>query len=164
MPQTFPDIDYKDMIMELSFDLQNGYVNEDSDLYIIRQREAVFVEKCEKEVLPIIDYFYFLPELKLEVKTMSVLDAKKACFEALDILSGNDVPNKEALTEAVSVLTSDLKQYTKGNNKRNEKLCKIVYTANPEVPMMIYFDDEDAADSLEIIKAKDLMDELKTCS
>lgn len=164
MPQTFPDIDYKDMIMELNFDLQNGYVKEDSELYVIRQIESVFVEKCEKEVFPVIDYFYFLPELKLEVKTMSVLDAKKVCFEALDLLSGDDVPNKESLIEAVSVLTSDLKQYTKGNNKRNEKLCKIVYTLNPEVPMMIYFDDEGASDTLEVTNAAKLMEELKSCS
>lgn len=164
MSQTFQDIDYSEMLTELNFDLQNGYATEETKLYIIRQKEAVYVEKISSEVFPIIDYFYEMPKLSMDVKTMSVLDAKQECFKALDILSGDDVPNKESLKEAVSVLISDLKQYTKGNNKRNDKLCQIVYTEEPSVPMMLYFDDVSAGDTLETVLAKDLLEELKSCS
>lgn len=164
MSQSYQDIDYSEMLTELNFDLQNGYVSEDSELYIIRQKESVYVEKISSEIFPIIDYFYSMPKLSTVVKTMTVLEAKKECFKALDILSGNDVPNKDALTEAVSVLVADLKQYTAGNNKRNDKLCQIVYTLDPEVPMMLYYDDTLAGDSLEIITANNLLSELKSCS
>lgn len=164
MPQTFENIDYSEMITELNFDLQNGYASDDTELYIIRQKNPVFVEKCSKEIFAVVDYFYAMPALSKEVSEMTILEAKKACFSAIDMLEAEDAPNKDALKEAVSLLNLDLKNYTKGNNKRNDRTCRVVFTAEPKVPMMLYFEDEEVADTLEKVTASELLSELKSCS
>lgn len=162
MPQSYPDIDYEELITELSFDLNNGYATDDSMLYVLRESESIFIENKQKEIVPVIDYFYSMPELKMDLPETTIVDAKKICFDALDKLKNSD-SNNEDMIESISMIISDLKNYTAGNKKRNDKKCKLVLTAKESIPMMLYFDDTFASNHLEQISAKDLLTELKSC-
>ena len=160
MAQKFPTIDYTDMLEDLKEDIASGYITEESTLYLVRQKEDVFVEVKGENVFPVIDYFYDKPVLKEDIASMTVADAKKLCFEVLEKLTDD---KDEAFAAAVKLLTSDLKDYTSGNNKRNERTCQVVFEEAKGVPMMIYYDDTAAADKLTSISAADLIKELEGC-
>ena len=160
MAQKFPTIDYTDMLEDLKEDIASGYITEESTLYLVRQKEDVFVEAKGENVFPVIDYFYDSPALKEDIVSMTVADAKKLCFEVLEKLTDE---KDEAFAAAVKLLTSDLKDYTAGNNKRNERLCKVVFEDKSGVPMMIYYDETDAADKITSVTASDLIKELESC-
>ena len=130
MAQKFPTIDYTDMLEDLKEDIASGYITEESTLYLVRQKEDVFVEARGENVFPVIDYFYDSPALKEDIVSMTVADAKKL---------------------------------TAGNNKRNERVCKVVLEDNSGVPMMIYYDETDAADKITSVTASDLIKELESC-
>lgn len=162
MPQSYPDIDYEDLINELSFDLSNGYAQEDSLLYVLRESESIYIENKQKEIVPVIDYFYPFPKLQDDLLVTTIVEAKKICFDALDKLRAEN-SNNEDMIESISMIISDLKDYTAGNKKRNDKKCRLVVTSGDNLPLMLYFEDTFAAASLEQITAKDLLNELKDC-
>lgn len=159
MAKTFPTIDYEDMISDLKEDMESGYISPDSTLYVIRQKTAVMCEACGQEVFPVLDYFYETPELFEELREMTVEEAKKVCFAALETLTDKN----PSLKTAVAVLAEDLKEYTAGNGKRNQRLCRIVFEKSSLAPMMIYFDDNDAGDKVLTAKVGDLLKELESC-
>ena len=41
MAQTFPTIDYEDMISDLTDDIESGYITPESTLFVIRQATSV---------------------------------------------------------------------------------------------------------------------------
>ena len=82
MSEVYPVIDYEDMIADLTDDVEGGFVKKDATLYIVRQSKPVYCEALGAEVRPVIDYFYETPALFPDVKTMTVADCKKICFEA----------------------------------------------------------------------------------
>ena len=147
-------IDYEDMIADLTDDVEGGYIKKDSMVYIVRQSEAVYCEALQEEICPVVDYFYDSPKLLPELKKMTVDDCKKICFAALD------KTDDEAMRAAVNLLIEDLKDYTKGNPKRNERICSVVFEAESLIPMMVYYDDTGAGDELELVSVADLVSEL----
>jgi len=159
MAQTFPTIDYEDMISDLNDDIESGYITPESALFVIRQATSVNCEACGKEVFPVLDYFYETPELFEDLKEMTVEEAKKICFAALETLEDKN----PSLKTAVAVLAEDLKDYTAGNGKRNSRLCRVVFEKTYLSPIMIYFDDNDAGDRIEKISAGELIEELNSC-
>ncbi|MBO4242846.1 MAG: hypothetical protein J5883_06165 [Clostridiales bacterium] len=158
MAQTFPTIDYEDMISDISEDIEAGYITLESTLYIVRQATAVNCEACGKEVFPVLEFFYETPELFEELREMTVEEAKKVCYAALETLSDED-----SLKTVVAVLAEDLKEYTAGNGKRNSRPCRMLFEKSSLAPMMIYFDDSDAGDKIEKTTAGDLLEELRSC-
>jgi hypothetical protein len=155
--EKFPRIDYEDMINDLRDDMEQGYITEDSTLYVLRQKTPVFVECISREALPVLDYFYDKPALKEELPSMTVKEAKKVCF---DIEAGTDDENLKA---AAKILIDDMNAYTKGNPKRNSRLCRMLLTEN-DLPMMVYYQDYDPADTAGKVRAGDLLAELTSCS
>ena len=155
MADTFPNIDYSDLIADLGDDMESGYIDEQSKLYLVRQLSAINVECCGKQMRPVIDYFYDKPELNMTLTCVTVNEAKKVCFAALEKI------DNEAMKANVELLTQDLKDYTAGNNKRNEKLCSLLFEKENNIPMMVYYEDSDAASEVECITAGELMSELK---
>jgi hypothetical protein len=160
MTQKYPSIDYTDMISDLKEDISSEFITEDSMLYVVRQKEEVYVEAKGENVFPVIDYFYDRPALKEDIVTMKVADAKKLCFEILEQLTDTE---DDSFAAAVKLLTEDLKSYTAGNPKRNSRSCKVLFEDNSGIPMMIYYDDTGAADKLASISAGELLKELKDC-
>ena len=79
--EKFPSIDYEDMISDLNEDMEQGYINEGSSLYILRQKTPVFVSCAECEGYPVLDYFYDRPVLKEELSCMTVKEARKLAKE-----------------------------------------------------------------------------------
>lgn len=157
MSNSYPVIDYEDMINDLTDDIEGNFIKKDAMLYIVRQKTPVYCEALGAEVRPVIDYFYETPALFPDVKTMTVADCKKICFEALSRLEDME---DEAMKAAVSLIIEDLKDYTAGNSGRNERQCKVVFEAESLVPMMVYYDDSDAGDEVESISVADLVSEL----
>lgn len=157
MPNSYPMIDYEDMINDLTDDIEGNFIKKDAMLYIVRQKTPVYCEAMGAPVRPVIDYFYETPALLPDVKTLSVADCKKLCFEALSRLEDT---GDEAMKTAVSLIIEDLKDYTAGNSGRNERICKVVFEAQSLIPMMVYYDDTDAADEVETISVADLVSEL----
>lgn len=155
--EKFPSIDYEDMISDINEDIKEGYITEDSVLYVLRQKTPVFVECISKEVLPVLDFFYDKPVLKEELSSMTVKEAKKVCF---DIEASSEHEN---LTAAVKILIDDMNSYSKGNPKRNSRPCKMILTEN-DLPMMVYYQDSDPSDDLTKITAGELLSELISCS
>lgn len=155
--EKFPSIDYEDMIDDLREDLEQGYITEDSILYVLRQKTPVFVECISKEALPVLDYFYDKPVLKEALSSMTVKEAKKVCF---DIEAAAEDDNLKA---AVKILIDDMNSYSKGNPKRNSRPCKMIVTEK-DLPMMVYYQDYDPADTLGKVRAGDLLLELTSCS
>ncbi|MCR5528307.1 MAG: hypothetical protein K6F49_03720 [Saccharofermentans sp.] len=155
--EKFPSIDYEDMISDINEDIKEGYITEDSVLYVLRQKTPVFVECISKEVLPVLDFFYDKPVLKEELSSMTVKEAKKVCF---DIEASSEDEN---LTAAVKILIDDMNSYSKGNPKRNSRPCKMILTEN-DLPMMVYYQDSDPSDDLTKITAGELLSELISCS
>ncbi len=160
MPETFPEIDYEELISSLEEDLENNYLDKESNVLIVRQKTEVICEAYGKAVYPVIDYFYDSPALIMDIKEYTVMECKKICFEALDRLSEEKF---KALKDAVSLVVEDLKDYTKGSSKRNERKCKVVFEEANNAPIMVYFDDNDAGDKVEIINVNDLLGELNAC-
>ncbi|SMC37821.1 hypothetical protein SAMN06296952_0823 [Oscillospiraceae bacterium] len=154
--EKFPCIDYKDMISDLEEDTAAGYITGDSSLYILRQKTSVFVECIDREVRPVLDYFYDKPELQEKLSSMTVKEAKKLCFDISSTLED------DRLKEAVTILIDDMNSYSKGNPKRNGRPCKLIMTKK-DLPMMVYYGDFDPSDELEIIKAEELLAELRSC-
>ncbi|MBR1797664.1 MAG: hypothetical protein IJ757_06620 [Clostridiales bacterium] len=161
MPESCPVIDYEDMLSDLNDDIESGFIKEDVTLFIVRMKNAVLCEAFGGEVRPVIDYFYDSPALYPELKEITVSDCKKLCFAALEKLQENE---DESLKAAVSLIIEDLKDYTAGNNKRNERLCKVIFEQESLIPLMVYFDDTDAGDEVEAITAGDLIKELRISS
>lgn len=155
--EKFPSIDYEDMISDINEDIKEGYITEDSVLYVLRQKTPVFVECIQEEALPVLDFFYDKPVLKEELSSMTVKEAKKVCF---DIEAASEDENLKA---AVKILIDDMNSYTKGDPKRNSRPCKMILTENA-LPMMVYYRDFDPSDTLVKIKAGDLLQELTSCS
>lgn len=155
--EKFPSIDYEDMISDINEDIKEGYITEDSVLYVLRQKTPVFVECISKEVLPVLDFFYDKPVLKEELSSMTVKEAKKVCF---DIEASSEDENLKA---AVKILIDDMNSYSKGNPKRNSRPCKMILTEN-DLPMMVYYQDSDPSDDLTKITAGELLSELISCS
>lgn len=155
--EKFPSIDYEDMISDINEDIEEGYITEDSVLYVLRQKTPVFVECIQAEALPVLDFFYDKPVLKEELSSMSVKEAKKVCF---DIEAASEDENLKA---AIKILIDDMNSYSKGNPKRNTRPCKMILTEN-DLPMMVYYQDFDPADTLTKISAGELLSELKSCS
>ena len=155
--EKFPSIDYEDMISDLNEDMEQGYINEGSNLYILRQKTPVFVSCAECEGYPVLDYFYDRPVLKEELSCMTVKEAKAFCFDLMG--SSED----ESLKSALKILTDDMNAYAKGNPKRNSRMCKMILTED-NLPMMVYYQDFDLDDKLTVITAGDLLTELKTFS
>lgn len=161
MPQSYPVIDYEDMLDDLNDDIESKYIKEDDVVFIVRQNEPVFCEAYGDEVYPVIDYFYSTPALLEQIQQTTVADAKKYCFTILERLNEN---GEEALSAAVSLIINDLKDYTAGAPKRNDRLCKVVLEKESHVPMMVYFDDVDVGDHIEAITVSDLLEELNRSS
>jgi hypothetical protein len=155
--EKFPSIDYEDMISDINEDIKEGYITEDSVLYVLRQKTPVFVECIQAEALPVLDFFYDKPVLKEELSSMTVKEAKKVCF---DIEAASEDENLKA---AIKILIDDMNSYSKGNPKRNTRPCKMILTEN-DLPMMVYYQDFDPADTLTKIPAGELLSELKACS
>ncbi len=155
--EKFPCIDYKDMISDLEEDTAAGYITGDSSLYILRQKTSVFVECIDSDVRPVLDYFYDKPELHEKLSSMTVKEAKKLCFDISSTLED------DRLKEAVTILIDDMNSYSKGNPKRNGRPCKLIMTKK-DLPMMVYYGDFDPSDELEIIKAEEILAELRSCS
>ena len=160
MIQKYPSIDYTDMLADLNEDIRSGIINDDSSLYIIREKEEVFVEAAGVNISPVIDYYYDRPALREDIVAMKVGDAKKMCFDILEQLTGTE---DEPFAAAVKLLTEDLKSYTAGNPKRNSRICKVLFEEASGIPMMIYYDDTDVADKVGVISAHELVEELKSC-
>lgn len=160
MAQKYPSIDYTDMINDLTEDISSGMIGEESELYVVRQKEEVFVEAAGTNVSPVIDYYYDRPALKEDIVEMKVADAKKMCFEILGQLEDT---GDDTFAAAVKLLTEDLRSYTAGNPKRNSRSCRVLFEEASGVPMMIYYDDAGIADRVSRIKAGKLMEELKSC-
>lgn len=158
MTERFPSIDYSDMIADLTDDIDSGFIGPDSRLYIVRQNSPIYIECCDRECRPVVDYFYDSPELMTALRRMSVKDAKQLCFDALEVTKDS------AMNAAVAALISDLKDYTAGNGRRNERACSMVFANNPPVPLMVYFDDSDVADTLEEMSTEALLAELRESS
>jgi hypothetical protein len=157
MANSCPEIDYEDMIADLTDDIEGNYIDKNAMLYIVRMKTPVYCEAYGGEVRPVIDYFYETPALFTDIKTMTVKDCKEICFAALEKLEDS---GDEALKAAVGLIIEDLKDYTKGNSGRNERNCKVVFQAESLIPMMVYYDDSDAADEVESISVADLVTEL----
>ncbi len=157
MSETFPVIDYEDMISDLTEDIESKFIDRDATLFIVRQKTPVYCEAYGGEVCPVIDYFYDSPALFPDIKTMTVRECKEVCFAALEKLeqSGDD-----ALKASVGLIIEDLKDYTAGNSGRNDRQCKVVFADQTLIPMMVYYDDTDAADKVESITVADLVLEL----
>ena len=100
MAQKFPTIDYTDMLEDLKEDIASGYITEESTLYLVRQKEDVFVEAKGENVFPVIDYFYDRPALKEDIASMTVADAKKLCFEVLEKLTDEKVKEIDTIAQA----------------------------------------------------------------
>ena len=161
MSEVYPVIDYEDMINDLTDDIEGNFIKKDAMLYIVRQKASVYCEAAGADVRPVIDYFYETPALFTDIKSMTVADCKKICFEALSRL---DDMGDEAMKAAVSLIIEDLKDYTAGNSGRNSRPCKVVFEAENLIPMMVYYDDTDAGDEVESISVRDLVSELIKCS
>lgn len=160
MPETFPSIDYEELILSLKEDLDNEYISDTDSVLVVRQKTAVFCESFGKTVNPVLDYFYESPSLNMDIKELTIMDCKKICFEALDKLDEN---NLTPLKGPVEMIIDELKDYTKGSSKRNERKCKVVFEEAHNVPIMVYFDDNDAGDRIEKIGVKNLISELQEC-
>ena len=161
MAQSYPIIDYEDMLIDLKDDLEGGFIKKDDTLYIIRQKTPVFCEAFGGEVCPVLDYFYDRPKLLPELKEMTVRNCKELCFSATEVLEEN---GDDTLKAAVSLIIEDLKDYTAGSPKRNDRPCRVVFEKESLAPMMVYFDDNDAGDEVEEIQVSDLLSELHKCS
>ncbi|MCQ2515263.1 MAG: hypothetical protein MJ094_00185 [Saccharofermentans sp.] len=160
MPETFPEIDYEELISSLGEDLENNYIEQSDNVFIVRQKTAVFCEACGKAVFPVIDYFYDSLPLMMDIKEYTVKECKKICFDAIERLSDDKF---KALRDAISLIIEDLKDYTKGSSKRNERKCKVVFEETNNAPIMVYFDNNDAGDKVEVIGVNDLLLELNSC-
>ena len=160
MPETFPEIDYEELISSLEEDLENDFISKDDNIFIVRQKTEVFCEACGKAVRPVMDYFYNDLALIMDIKEYTVMECKKLCFEAIERLSDDKF---KALRDAINLIIEDLKEYTKGSSKRNERKCKVVFEESNNAPFMVYFDDNDADDRLEIISVSNLLMELNSC-
>jgi len=158
MAEVYPVIDYEDMIDDLNDDIEGNFIKADSTLYIVRQKTPVFCEALGAEVCPVIDYFYEFPRLFPEIKQMTVDECKKITYDAIDRAEDDE------MRAALHLLAEDLKDYTKGNPGRNERTCKVVFTAEDLYPVMVYYDSTDAADSVEAISVTDLLEELNRSS
>lgn len=143
--EKFPVIDYDNLKEDLADDLESGFITKDSTLYIIRQKNDILVESVNETTKPIVDYFYDQPKLRTKLVTIPVVKAKEATFAALKILEENN--ENEAIKASLTLVISDLKDYTAGNNKRNDNMCSLVLTEQ-SIPIMVYFDYNEVTDEL----------------
>ena len=164
MAEEFETIDYEEMTSDLQSDIESGYIKEESILYILRQKTPIRVGDSRRLHRPVVDYFYGEPELEEDLRGASVLEAKKIIFEALDKMVGASGAKADAMRSALGILSNELKMYTKGNPKRNDRPVSLVIEAESGYPLMLYFDDTDADERLEKICASDLIKELEEYS
>lgn len=162
----FTYIDYEDMLQELKEDLEQGFITNESSLYIIRQNTPVTLPKSNEAIYPILDYFYTDPKLNSETKVMSIADAKKTCYALLDSLKAQDCPisGKDTFAEVLEVIVQTLGEYTKGKSKRNDEPVSLIYTQDTNLPFTFYYDSDDASDCLETISVSTLLEELNFCN
>ena len=161
MAASYPTIDYTDLLEALTADIESNYITDESKLNAVRQAHSVFCEALGSEVYPVIDYFYDKPALEPKLRSMTVLELKKLCFDAIDRLKDSDEPGSEGFTETVKLITDELSSYTKGASNRNSRTCMAVFTEVSEIPVMVYFDDSDASPDLQCVRAVDFITELK---
>ncbi|MBP5180046.1 MAG: hypothetical protein J6127_02015 [Clostridiales bacterium] len=161
MSQSYPVIDYEDMLDDLYDDLESEYIDDTDTVFIVRQKTPVMCEAYGGEVCPVIDYFYDKPLLLEKLQELTVSDCKKLCFTALEVF---DESGDESLKAAVSLIVQDLKEYTAGSPKRNDRKCKVVCEKETCAPLMVYFDDTDAGDIVEAVTVSDLIEELQKSS
>lgn len=157
MEDNFIRDEYVELVSQLEEEIANGYVKEDDNLYVVRQSSPV--DYKGNEICPVVDFFFANPVLATKMKTIKVADAKKALFEMLDAIENTEENND--IREAISIQASYLKEYTSNNNKRNDKICHIICVEETEFPMMIYFEEDQVSDNLEVITAGNLLNELK---
>lgn len=152
--------EYAELLLQLNEEIEGGFVEEDEELYVIRQ--AYVVDVGSTTIKPVIDFFFREPELEPTMAKVKVDEAKKICFGLLDSLK--DREDADDLREAINMHISCLKDYTAGNGKRNDKDCLIVRVKDSAFPMMIYFEEDDVSDRIETITAGELKKELSLLS
>lgn len=168
----FPAIDYSDLLEDLKSDLESGFLDKESQLYIVRREKAITLDCAEGEFKPVVDFYYTDPELRDKLSSMTVVDAKKLCFAAIDVIKEKETEHADdrlnAYKLSCSLISSDLADYTKGKSQRNDESCLVLLTKpsdeTPMLPMMVYLQDEAVSDSVELIKVTTLLDELELCN
>lgn len=166
MSTSYSSIDYTDMISELKEDLDSGFINSDDELYIIRQNTPVTLSTSSEVFYPVLDYLYSEPKLKKGLAIMPIAEIKRKCYALLDDLEhGVDCPfEREACTQVIEEITKSLGDYTKGKSKRNDEPVSIILTEAGDIPFAFFYDSDDASDTLEMIKASELLQELERCN
>lgn len=169
-------IDYEELIEDLKADLAGGTVNEDTPLLVVRSIEKAKILGKDKLFEPVLDYFYDT-SLPRQMQEMTVLEAKKLCFDAMDSAkrasaesAKNDEVNAQAelVISAAELLIDVLSDYTAGNPKRKDRKCYVILT-NAESgvissPLMIYFCDDNVSTNLEELTLGELLEELTECN
>lgn len=151
-------IDYNDMISELKDDLDQGFVSEDSELYIIRQNTPVTLSSSSEVFYPVLDYLYMEPELRTDLVSMTIADAKREFYSLKETVTS------ETYLQILSEILNSLSEYTHGRSKRNDEKILVVYTKESGLPFTFFFENDDANDELETIAVKELLQELECCN
>lgn len=146
--------EYKELLSQLEEIISEGEAVPSDNLYVVRQSGNVDYKGMS--ICPVVDFFFSSPKLKDSMSPVKVVDAKKALFDILGEIED------EGTKEAISTLISYLKDYTSNNNKRNDKNCFVVSVEESAFPMMIYFEEDQVSDKLELITVDSLISELKT--
>ncbi|MCQ2532894.1 MAG: hypothetical protein MJ093_09375 [Saccharofermentans sp.] len=144
--------EYKELLSQLEEVIKEGHITETDSLLVVRQSGDVDFKG--NTICPVVDFFFSEPKLKENMLSIKVVEAKKMLFDILGEVEDAQVK------EAVQLLIDYLKDYTANNNKRNDKNCLIVCVEESGFPMMIYFEEDQVSDTLEVITTGNLLAEL----
>ena len=164
----YEHIDYNELIEDLKEDLDSGFMTDESPVYAVRSDYTVTLKNINKNFSPVLDFLYADPKLQNKLVTMTVTEAKKLMREVISNLAEDESAKGNALKESSQLLLKDLEDYTKMNKKRGERPVKLLMTEPVEgygaCPMNLYYQEDDAADEVELTTAKALMNEFVLCN
>lgn len=156
MDNNYINEEYSRIIEDLKEEITEGYISENENLYVVRQSHEENLNG--NKITPVVDFFFEMPALSEKMSKAKVVDVKKGLFEMVAALPEDADPN---IKEALNMHINCLKDYTSQNSKRNDKVCTLVVAEESGLPMAIYFEEDEVADTLTRMTAKDLLAELE---
>lgn len=166
--EIYDSIDCEEIAEELSEDIESGFLNRDSDVFVVRKATAVSIKGRPEVFEPVLDYFYTEPDLEETLSDMPIVEVKKICYSACDILKeldSKEYPQAPTMLITCQEIAEDLSGYTRGRSKKNDEVVRSVFSKTngslPRIPLMVYMADADAAAKISLCKAGDILDEFE---